>query len=879
MAKARMNIQQANKAVRATRATRELPRNLFISPHNSKGLKLTLASIVLAAGCLMPSQPLCAQNNAEYQQFRFAYKLMKKGDKHAGEAFDRYIEQYPDADKRGDALFFRALLYQREGKSFEAATLLNRIEKTHLMPMGSVNMLRGQVYLDEKHYEDALGFLEKVDESKLNAPRAATVNYLRGKAYQGAGNLPAAEKAFQACAALDSDVKGLALMELAQVQVNLGKIKPALATLDKCLELNDIKIEAKAARLAGDVSYKDGDYDLAVVYYDLVIRSHQTSSQFTKAILGSMWSHHGAGRYEVVLQKLNEYKELLEDAELGEAYYVAGASAALADQHELAIELLKEAQNRVGKGKLQEKTLYRLAYSQFEMGWMREMSQTVSKLKASYPNSLLLADTMFLMAVAEAEQGNIASGAAKLTEMVDKGEDHPLYHQAVLRRARLYEQNNELKAAAADYKTYVDTGSLENPAVLRAALRYADIKYQLEQYDEAKAVVQGILALRSSSDTNEKLEGSPTSEVLDSSMEQEALFRLMLIQIKQNENAQALATLDELEKTYPLHPYRAYGKYYRGLLLMSLGRQVESLQPLTEASNLEKLPDEYKTNSLHLLGIYYRQQQDDLAAFQTLQFIEGITGPQGLNDDELLWLAEYSNAQGMPQRALTCLDTLIARDDKVQGGEMAKALYIQGQILQDQGKLTKARESFEHVVALGKGYDLDARIQLAKVTAANGNPEKAIEELKELCSSEASEIAARSLLESSRFWRKIEQQKLLQGDAKGAHAAREEAARHLKRLVLLYPYPELEPLPQQGYLELASVTGIMGENEEAESYLAELVEKYPEGPYTTYAKALLSERGERLSESLTLASRLDNVDDRYLKARVKLLKGRLEQKR
>ena len=42
-----------------------------------------------------------------------------------------------------------------------------------------------------------------------------------------------------------------------------------------------------------------------------------------------------------------------------------------------------------------------------------------------------------------------------------------------------------------------------------------------------------------------------------------------------------------------------------------------------------------------------------------------------------------------------------------------------------------------------------------------------------------------------------------------AREARREAEKLLKRMVLLYPYQELNPLPQQGYLELASVVKML----------------------------------------------------------------------
>ncbi|QQE12937.1 tetratricopeptide repeat protein [Planctomycetota bacterium] len=848
-----------------------------------KILKGGLVTAVVCSSLLFAQGEIRAQSGAEFQQFRFAYKLMQRGETElAGEAFDQYIDQFPEADKVGDALYYRAVLYQHEGKSSAAARELSKIKATKLVPEGAVNLLKGQVMLEEKWYDEALLTLEKVDVAKLKPGAAAATLYLKGKAYRGAGNMQAAAKALKECAEFESDVQVRAIIELSRVLAKLDDTKGAIQQLERCLALDSMEYEAEAARMAGDLSYRNGDYDQAVVFYDLVLKEHQTSDQFGTSVLGMMWAHHAAGRYEIVLKKLEEYKGFLKPNEMGEAFYVSGASSAAADHHEQAVELMNEALGLVGKGIMEEKVLYRLAVSQFELGWMGEMKATVARLQAGYKESELLADAMFLIAVAEAERGDVTAGAAKLTEMIDKGESHPYYHQAVLRRARLYEQNGAIEAAAEDYKRYVQIGKLDNPAVMRAALQYVDLKYQLGDYAEAETVTQSMLELRYDADPGEQ----PTG--LEPGIEQEAMFRLMLAQIKLNQHNNALKTLDELESKYPLHAYRTYGTYYRGLLLMSSGNKVEAIEPLQKAAGFVTLPTELRINALRLLGVYYRQLEEGDQTEDVFAQMEDLGGKNNLQEDELLWLAERLSIDAHDEaekyaRAIGYLDLLIgwgeANEEAVSGGAMARALYIRGQLQRQEGELEAAKESFEYVIALGKGYDLDSRIELAAVIGEMGDLPKALAELKDMRSSEASHIAAKALLESARICRKIAQKQMLDDQSISAKKTRHEAVMLLKRIILIYPYQELSPLPQQAYLELASIENVMGNNEGELELIAEMSEKYPDSEYATYAKALLAERMGKLGDAEVYVSRLENTQDLYLENRIKLLAGRLGAQR
>ncbi|WP_432797727.1 tetratricopeptide repeat protein [Poriferisphaera sp. WC338] len=835
-------------------------------------------SAILCASLFITAIPTIAQTNAEHQQFLFAYRLMQRGEADlATEAFEQYLDQFPEGDKRGDAMYYQAVLLQHAGRSDQAAALLSKVTSTKLVPASALNLMRGQVNLDEKRYDAALEHLEKINEAKLSKNGVAVAKFLKGRAYRGAGNLEAAAKHLREAGVHPGKVQPQALLELSRVLLKLDKTQDAINSVKQCLALNNNATEAEAARLGGDLSYQLGDYAQAIQFYERVIRAHQTNEHFQPSVLGMMWSHHAAGRYEIVFKKLEENAEVLQEEQLGEAFYIAGASAAAADHHELAVQLLEDALKRATSGTLREKMLYRLAVSQFEMGWIFEMKQTVKKLETEIPQSELLADAQFLIAVAEAEQGDASIGAAKLTEMINKGVDHPYYKQAVLRRARLYEKNGKFEAAAKDYQRYVEIGNLDNPAVVGAALKYLDLNLKLGEYKEVEAVTKLMLETTG----------------LEAGAEQEARFRLMLSLIRQNRHEEALRELDTLDEKFPLHGHRTVATYYRGLLLMSLEQDQLATEALNKAAGFETLPLELRVNALRLLGIQHRQNKAFDDALAVIRNLEGLVGASELKEDELLWLSNYFAEQHLDDQAVRYLLVLTAlppsepQGDNTETGTAkpaitysdsarAQGLYMLGQIYRREGELEQARTALAEVFALGKGFDLESRIEMALLSADEGRFEQALAELSDLRSSEASEIAARALLESARIHRRIAQRRLLEADQTGATESREASMKLLKRLVLLYPYRELEPLPQKGYLELASVLRVMGQDNDSREAVMEMIEHYPEGDYTLYAKALLAEQMKKLGDARALTNKLDQISDPYLVGKLKLLVGRLE---
>ncbi len=798
--------------------------------------------------CLLFAAPAHAQADEARQQFLFAYKLMQRGDNRlAGEAFDDYLGQFPEGENRGDALYYRALLFRQAGRSELAGQILIDVPSPTLVPGYALDLLRGQVYSDVKDYDRAIAALERIDTASLEPAAEVSVLYLRGLAYRGAGNLPAAAAVLEEAAALDTPMRSRALLDLASTQIRMGQTEEAIATLERGLETDDGSAAAESARLAGDLSYNQGEYDRALGFYERVVTQHQSSAQFGPAVVGTLRTNLAAKRYEAVLRDYERFREALPVQDRVVATYLAGSAAAAGGNHERALTLLEPLAGvdaPASGDALQAKALYKLAASQFELGRYDAMRQSVDRLKRQHPDSELLADAAFLVAATEAKTGDPTRGAAMLTELIQQGDTTPYYRQALLRRAQVYESAGQVEPAAADYLAFIRSATAPAADVDAAALRLIDLPQRGRGHPTTIAVAQQLL----------------DRPRLDPLVEQEAMYRLAMAQLSAGQSEAALPTLDRLQEQHPVHAWRDAADYYRGVLRMSFGDAEGATATLEQAAANEALDANLRANALRLLSIRQREAGDAAAAANALERLSDVGS---LTNEDRLWLAQYRLDQGDAAGAAAMLEgqAQYTGDPALQ----ARAWLLLGRAQQQRGQLDAAAETYQRVITAGSDNQADARLALAGVLTDQGQYDRALAELHGLISHGNSRIAAQALFDSATTQRLLAAERWRRDDRAGADAARQEAQRLLKRMVLLYPMKQLEPLPQLGYVELAELSAELGDLPAATKELDELIAKYPDGPFAVYAKAVKLADNQKRGDALAL---LRTLEDRPLDPRL-----------
>ncbi len=807
-------------------------------------LRLPTICLLAAAFVLLRGASSLAQDStAEQQQFVFAYRLLQNGDaKTSAEAFDKYLDNFPKGEKRGDALYFRALLAWQAGKADQATKLLTDVPAMKVVPEHRLHFLRGRIDIEQNRFDTALKSLEPIKLDALEPAEKADLLYHRGLAYRGAKNFAAAADSFAAAGQIDSTVKDRCLLELGRALALTGKNDDAIKALQQCLALGNKGATAEAARLAGDLSYNAGQYEQALKFYSEVLTKHQTSPHFAGAVLQTLWATLYSKQYDAVITTFDQYKARLDLKDRATAWFLAGRANQELGKHKDAITLFEAVLSAKIGAEIEEQILFRMADSQFALGDYDAMARSLDRLSRDFPTSRFIASGDYLLSQTDLKRGKSSEAAARMTAIVGKGETHPYYAAALLDRAALYVAANQIEPAAKDYEAYLKLAAQPErklPYIVETQAKMMDLYYRLNRFTDVAAVADKLLA-------------TPNIAPL---IEQEALFRKALVHIQTDKLIDAANSFNQLTAKYPTTPFIGQVRYYRGLILMGENKLDDAAKELQSAVGDVNLPGELRANALLLVSIRQREKNEDDAAVATLAELEKVVTIDRMRDIDLLYLGRY-HIQREPRSAFKYLYPLVDGKRKVPQQQTTESLYIIGQGLRAVGKHDLAIQSFKEVEALGQGYGLLARLEIARTQAEAGKLSDAFDTYRGLMISSESKIAATALLESAQIQRQLAANLKRAADEEGAAKANKEAHSLAHRLTVLYSFPELSPLPELAHIERAELAVLIGKPDDAASSLKELKERFASGPYAQYGSALQMIDAKQNNEAGTLLRKL-----------------------
>jgi tetratricopeptide (TPR) repeat protein len=789
-----------------------------------------MLTLAFAAGAF--AQP-GANIGAAHEQFVFAYRLLQRGETDlAKKAFDDYLTRFPGDEKVNDALYCRALLSRQQGDNRAAAEYLDRVGTggTKLVPDHAMLLLRGQVYSDLGQNDKALAALEKINLQNLEPVNQAYTYYLRGLAYRATGNLDAAEAQLNDVVKLDTPMKAQALLDLARVRTMRGDKASAIETMRQCLALKDPNVSAEAARIAGDLAYETSQYTQAIDFYNTVITGYTSSPHFDDAVVGLLWSQFQLEQYGVLLETFAQHSESLRDVRNRvTAWYLAGAAHQKLGQHEKTVETLHPIVANATGMDIEDKVLYRLASSQFELSRFDEMKRTIQRLKERHPQSTYAADADFLLAVAAGRTGDSTGGGFQLTSIIDEGPGHPYYGEALMQRGRMLAGNAMYAPAAADFRALLDyaasdqgKGKVTREAILDASLRLIDVNYRRDQYELAISDAQALLG----------------REGIDPKTQSEALYRMALAQIKLERFDPAIGTLGDLLDRFPQSGYAANGRYYRGLARLALGRTDDAIADLQTAIGSESLDRALKAGALRVVAQRYRTLGEDDQAFAAMSQLEALITVANMQKNEQLWMARYYTDREKPRLALKYLEPVLT-GARVSGPEHAEALLLAARGLRALDDLDAAVKAFHEVVAIDHGFGLAARLEMARTMVRMGRVRDAQFEYEDLINARDGKIAAQAAMDSGRLYLEQAQQFKRQSDTEGAAEATKNARERFLRIVALYSSGQFTPMPQLAHLNLAEIDTDAGDKPSAIGRYRELADSYPDTPFAVYASAMV----------------------------------------
>lgn len=794
--------------------------------------------VICCALLILCDSAVFAQDEAAHQQFLFGYKLLQRKEYTlAANAFDEYLEKYPSDAKRGDALYYRALIAQQSNENARAAAYLKTVPDPQHVPVYAVNLLRGQVHCDLGQFDHALAALEAINVDKIDDPEIqASIYQLMGKAYRALNNLAGAADALQRAGAIESSLQGRALLDLARVHVMRGQHEKALETLAECLKKAGDDVQPAAAKLAGDQAYKLEQYDDAIAFYNVVIDKHSGAEEYGPSIVGVMWAQFAADRHDQVIATYAKYKDLVDERSGQVAKYLAGSAEQKKGNFAEASKLLNPLAATARGQSFHAQLLYKIALGQFEQGEYDAMNQTLTRLLDEHPKSKLNLDGQFLFAAADAKSDNFKRGIERLTAIIDYEPAHPYRDQAMLHRAQVYRDSQQLDKAVDDYLRYFALpGKIDEFGRFtdhETVLRLLELQYELKRYDAVDKTAERLAT------------SNPPPRV-----EQEGLYRRALALLKLQKNKEAVEQLTTLINKYPDSEFLPQWRYYRGLLRISMNDRNEGLSDLAAASDHKALEDGLKANALRLIAMAQRDAKNFKAAAETLMKLKNFAG---LTADEMYWLATRFAGEGRNKDAMELLDSLLTAIDRLPPRVRGDVLFLAGNIYYEEKEFDKAEPAYKRLIDDKHPYATQAKLKLAKVYRAADKTDQALRLLTELSSNRTSRIAAEALFDRGSVYLALEAQKRAAGDEPGRAAAHESAKNDFSKITVLYSFLDLSPIPERAFIELAEIYEQEDDQVEAGKKWRELVEKFPSGPHADYARAVIALRQQKRGDAVFL---------------------------
>jgi tetratricopeptide (TPR) repeat protein len=552
-----------------------------------------------------------------------------------------------------------------------------------------------------------------------------------------------------------------------------------------------------------------------------------------------LWSLQRGGEPEAVLQAYRQLAEAMPTTSSGAAAYLAGSAHQDLGQHEQAAGRLAEAADVLQRfdSPLAEQALYKLAVSQYRLNQLDAMTQTIARLGNRYPESSLLVDAEFLQAASAAEGGDVAAAANRLSALIDRGEDHPYYQQALLRRARLYERHERWEPAAEDYRRFAAAVDQHDEQSAAAVLRLIELDTALGNPEQAAQAAEALL----------EHDGLPAAVV------QEALFRIGRARQMAGDGPGAIRAYQRLRGEYPLSPQRHRAGLELGVLLTAAGMPDRALPLLTEAGADPELEDRQRVAAWRLAWALQREAGEPGRAAESLQAVQRIGGDEALGPAELVWLGRRLLDDGRHEAARAALDAVVQRPG-VEPAPRLEALLWRSVAERRLGQFDAARRGLTEVVAMSERLGEPARLEMARVSFDEGQLRQGLGELEGLTTSVGNPaVAAEALLEAVRGRRALAARLAEQNAADQATQQREEARR--QALLLVVMHEGRRSLVQPALLHAAELSGELGDHEAADEHLESLIQGY-DSPWATYAEARRSADRQQPSDARARLRRL-----------------------
>jgi len=584
----------------------------------------------------------------------------------AADAFEALVNEYPDAPRRPDALFWLGnarLATDQYERALEAYNQADDRGGASDSLRQAARFQRGRAAYRNGQHAEAASLFASIAESVPSSPRTTDALFWAGDSHYQQGNWSQARQYFERYLdeATDTQQRPEAFYALGWTDFKLERYEAAARRFRQFLNTSggsdsNIPYRQDARLRLADSYFALKQYDQAVEVYRQV-----EGEGDGYALYQSAEALNFAGRPDEAIQTLEQLVEQSDASGWGpEALYRLGGLHFQEQNYEAARDAYRRVLDTYPDHRLAPQAQYGIGDSYYNANEMNQAVEAYRAVLEEHPNSEWVEEAASSLFFALSAAGRDDEANALIDSIAAAAPGANLEDRLRFRRAEAAFQSGDSDRALSLFQNFVRTSSLE--ALLPQAYYYLGLLYADEEsYTEATNYLRQLV-----------------DQYPDAEQHAEGALRLGDIYLEQeNYEAAAEAYRSAAEGDDINDEFRGQARYGQGVALLELGR-------VDEAESL--------------LNRFVEAEQD---------------GP--ILALARLGLARIQEEQGATLEALDLYRRVVENDDGEAGAE---ALYRLGHLLRSEGRTEEAIEELDRLPTLFPGHpEWEARALLEQARA------------------------------------------------------------------------------------------------------------------------------------------------------------------
>lgn len=764
--------------------------------------------------------------------FDLANGLYVRGKAFYGQAVRQYREfltRYPDDERCDQVTFFLGNCLRELGENEEALKAYLDHRKFKNSPnRDMVDFRTGQVYFSLGKYPEAIQFLQKVRDKKLEQNVADSVAFWLGWSYLK-NNEPL--KAIPVLTKL-ADGKQSPLVPWANFHLAYAHL--AAEDLAKSIE----RFEKAAATLPqhraeclfrmAEARAKLGKYQEAYSEYREIVEKHADSPFRRRAAFGAVWSLYTAGDYASAIVVYGLVEKLLPPESLAEASYILANSYYETNKLADALKTYRNVAAQFPQSPFAVRAEYKACWCLFLQGAHDDVITAGRAFLKKHPSDADAGNLHFILGESLFEKNQVNEALSEYQAVVTRYPKSPFREKAMFKLGLSYLKTAQPDQARETFRSFA-AAYPENELAPEALARSAECGLTLARLKN-KPELQAVQYEEVARDYAALVGKYPKLPVAA-----DALYQLGVTYARLEKHDAMIQAFQKLVKEYPKHPNLAEAYYWLGSESEKAGQNEPAAQYFEQSLKLKPGGPYAEQAKYRLAGIYLQKDpEDEQAAGLILEILK--TNPQSdIPEETHLGIADLFLKKEKYDAAIEVYTLFLKKYGGKATPRLEKAYYGLGDGYFKQGKWQQAIDSFSKAIQFKGDLAPLAKLNAAVALLRLGRSKQAEELLSDVAQSGVVELEAKAY-----YWLGN-----LRFDLAHSLENKEDRVRQFNlargeymRVVILYTLSEVRPESMFWVAECLEQEGLA---EDAKQELQRLIREYPESEFARKAREKLGE--------------------------------------